>query len=257
MNDHYATLGVARTASADEIKLAFRKLASQHHPDKGGDTKKFQEIQAAYETLGDEQKRAAYNNPQPQNPFGGAGPNFDFNEIFNMFGAKFQQPQQRSHARMTLWITIQDVAAPGPRVVAMGTNTGTHNIEINIPNGINDGDNVQYPNLGPNKQDLVVTFRIHPDRAWQRANNNVHTEITASMWKLITGGDMPMLDIRGNRIEISIPANTQPGSMLRAKGRGLPDRNGQLGDMLVRVQARLPARISPELMAAIQQESAE
>ena len=257
MNDHYATLGVARTATADEIKRAFRKLASQHHPDKGGDTKKFQEIQAAYETLGDEQKRAAYNNPQPQNPFGGAGPNFDFNEIFNMFGAKFQQPQQRSHARMTLWITIQDVAAPGPRVVAMGTNTGTHNIEINIPNGINDGDNVQYPNLGPNKQDLVVTFRIHPDRAWQRANNNVHTEITASMWKLITGGDMPMLDIRGNRIEISIPANTQPGSMLRAKGRGLPDRNGQLGDMLVRVQARLPARISPELMAAIQQESAE
>ena len=257
MNDHYATLGVARTATADEIKRAFRKLASQHHPDKGGDTKKFQEIQAAYETLGDEQKRAAYNNPQPQNPFGGAGPNFDFNEIFNMFGAKFQQPQQRSHARMTLWITIQDVAAPGPRVVAMGTNTGTHNIEINIPNGINDGDNVQYPNLGPNKQDLVVTFRIHPDRAWQRANNNVHTEITASMWKLITGGDMPMLDIRGNRIEISIPANTQPGSMLRAIGRGLPDRNGQLGDMLVRVQARLPARISPELMAAIQQESAE
>jgi len=55
MNDHYATLGVARTASADEIKRAFRKLASQHHPDKGGDTKKFQEIQAAYETLGDEQ----------------------------------------------------------------------------------------------------------------------------------------------------------------------------------------------------------
>jgi DnaJ-class molecular chaperone len=259
MNDHYATLGVARTASADEIKRAFRKLASQHHPDKGGDTKKFQEIQAAYETLGDEQKRAAYNNPRPPHPFNSSGShqNFDFNEIFNMFGAKFQQPQQRSQARMTLWITIQDVAAPGPRVVAMGTNTGTHNIEINIPNGITDGDNVQYPNLGPNKQDLVVTFRIHPDRAWQRASNNVHTEITVSMWKLITGGDMPMLDIRGNRIEISIPANTQPGSMLRARGRGLPDRNGQLGDMLVRVQARLPARISPELMAAIQQESAE
>ena len=71
MTDYYSTLGVARTASADEIKKAFRKLASQHHPDKGGDTKKFQEIQAAYETLGDEQKRAAYNNPQSQMPFGG------------------------------------------------------------------------------------------------------------------------------------------------------------------------------------------
>jgi molecular chaperone DnaJ len=259
MTDHYATLGVARNASADEIKRAFRKLASQHHPDKGGDTKKFQEIQAAYETLGDEQKRAAYNNPQPQHPFGGGGfhQNFDFNEIFNMFGTKFQQPQQRSHARMTLWITIQDVAAPGSRVVAMGTPTGTHNIEINIPNGINDGDNVQYPSLGPGGQDLVITFRVHPDKTWQRVNNNVHIETTVSMWKFIAGGDVPMLDIRGNRIEISIPANTQPGSMLRARGRGLPDRNGQLGDMLVRVQARLPSRISPELMAAIQQESAE
>jgi DnaJ-class molecular chaperone len=259
MTDHYTTLGVARTASADEIKRAFRKLASQHHPDKGGDTKKFQEIQAAYEILGDEQKRSAYNNPQPQQPFGGGNfhQNFDFNEIFNMFGAKFQQPQQRGHARMTLWITIQDVAAPGTRVVAMNTQAGTHNVEINIPNGITDGDNVQYPNLGPGGQDLVITFRVHPSQTWQRANNNVHTEITVSMWKFITGGDVPMLDIRGNRIEISIPSNTQPGSMLRARGRGLPDRNGQLGDMLVRAQARLPDRISPELLAAIQQEPAK
>ena len=90
MTDHYATLGVARTASADEIKRAFRKLASQHHPDRaGGNTTKFQEIQAAYETLGDEQKRASYNTPQPQHPFGGGGfhQNFDFNEIFNMFAS--------------------------------------------------------------------------------------------------------------------------------------------------------------------------
>jgi len=57
MSDHYATLGVAKTAAPDEIKQAFRRLASQHHPDKGGDTKKFQEIQAAYDTLGDPGKR--------------------------------------------------------------------------------------------------------------------------------------------------------------------------------------------------------
>ena len=66
MTDHYATLGVPRTATADEIKRAFRRLASQHHPDKGGDTQKFQAIQAAYATLGDEQKRAEYDNPRPQ-----------------------------------------------------------------------------------------------------------------------------------------------------------------------------------------------
>jgi molecular chaperone DnaJ len=259
MTDYYSTLGVPRTASADEIKKAYRKLASQHHPDKGGDTKKFQEIQAAYETLGDEQKRAAYNNPQPQSPFGSGGfhPGFDFNEIFNMFGAKFQQPQQRGHARMTLWITIQDVANPGARVVAMGTTTGTHNIEITIPNGIQDGDNVQFSGLGPGGQDLVITFRIHPDRTWQRNNTNVTTEHTASVWKLIAGGTITMLDIRGNRIELSIPARTQPGSLLRARGRGLPDRSGTKGDMLVRVQAEIPTQISEELLAAIQKESSK
>ena len=58
MPDHYATLGVAKSATEDEIKRAFRRLASQHHPDKGGDTQKFQEIQAAYHVLGDAAKRA-------------------------------------------------------------------------------------------------------------------------------------------------------------------------------------------------------
>ena len=261
MTDYYATLGVARTASADEIKKAFRKLASQHHPDKGGDTKKFQEIQAAYDTLGDEKKRAAYNNPQSQMPFGG-GPqfnqNFNFNEIFNMFGASFQHPQQqRGHARMTLWINIKDVAAPGSRTVTMGTQTGTHNIEITIPNGIEDGDNVQFSGLGPDRQDLVITFRIHPDRTWQRNSNNVTTEHTTSVWRLIAGGTIIMADIRGNRIELSIPARTQPGSLLRARGRGLPDRNGNIGDMLVRIQAEIPTKISEELLAAIQQELAK
>ena len=84
MTDHYATLGVPRTATAADIKQAFRRLASQHHPDKGGDTAKFQAIQAAYATLGDEQKRAEYNNPRPQ--FGpGPGAGFNFEEFFGVF----------------------------------------------------------------------------------------------------------------------------------------------------------------------------
>jgi DnaJ-class molecular chaperone len=64
--DHYNTLGVAKNASPDEIKKAYRKLASQHHPDKGGDKAKFQEIQVAYDTLSDTNKRQQYDNPAPQ-----------------------------------------------------------------------------------------------------------------------------------------------------------------------------------------------
>ena len=70
MTNHYNTLGVDRNSSPDEIKKAYRKLASQHHPDKGGDTATFQNIQTAYDILSDPQKRQHYDNPQPQG-FGG------------------------------------------------------------------------------------------------------------------------------------------------------------------------------------------
>ena len=88
MSDHYTTLGVPRTATPDEIKRAFRKLASQHHPDKGGNTQKFQSIQAAYDTLGDTVKRAEYDNPRPQFSGFPGGAQFNMNDIFGqMFGA--------------------------------------------------------------------------------------------------------------------------------------------------------------------------
>ena len=260
MPDHYATLGVAKTATADEIKRAFRKLASQHHPDKGGDTQRFQEIQAAYDTLGDAAKRAQYDHPASQFSGFGGGPNFnnnfDFNTIFDMFGARFQhqQPQRPQHARLTLWITLQDVAMPGPRTVSMGSHTGAHNVEVNIPQGIEDGDHVKYDNLAPGGQDLVITYRIHPSPQWQRTGANLITEISASFWILTAGGDVTVTDIRGNQLALTVPPNTAPGTMLRARSRGLPDRSGNRGDMLVRLQAELPRSISPELMAAIKKE---
>ena len=72
MKDHYKTLGVEKSASADEIKKAFRKLAHQHHPDKGGDEKKFKEASEAYQVLSDEKKRKEYDT------YGSAGPNHGF-----------------------------------------------------------------------------------------------------------------------------------------------------------------------------------
>jgi molecular chaperone DnaJ len=260
MTDHYATLGVARTSTADEIKQAYRRLASKFHPDKGGNTTKFQEIEEAYRTLGNADKRAEYDNPNKffgQSPGGQpAGNQFNFGDIFEMFGARFSQP--RSHARMSLWISLQDVAAPGAKLVSVGTNVGTQTIEIQIPNGIADGDNVHYSGLAPGGADLVVTFRIKPDLNWQRQEDNpanLVTNTVVSIWQLITGSEVPIADIRGNQLMLTIPPMTQPGALLRARGRGLTDRNGQSGDMLVRLVAKIPTKISPELMTAIQQES--
>jgi curved DNA-binding protein len=249
MTDHYATLGVARLATQDEIKQAFRRLASQHHPDKGGDTHRFQEIQAAYEVLGDESRRAQYDNPQPQ--FGHGGTHFNMNDIFGaMFGQHFQQ-RRPSHVRMSLWVRLQDVAQGGRRPVAVGTAQGTQTIEIEIPLGINDGDHVQYAGIGPGGTDLVVQFRVHPHPQWERHGLNLIFDQKVPVWDLILGNKIKLVSITNNELEATIPGGTQPGTLLRLRGQGLRDRNGNQGDVFVRLATYLPTRIAPEIADAI------
>jgi DnaJ-class molecular chaperone len=257
MTDYYAALGVPKTATADEIKKAFRKLASQHHPDKGGDTQKFQAIQQAYATLGDEQKRAEYDNPRPQfSGFHGHPGGVNINDIFGqMFGQQFAQQHQhprRSHVRMTLWILLLDVATGGKRTVSLGTQSGVSAVEIEIPLGINDGDTVQYEGIGPGGSDLVVQFKVTPDRKWQRDGLNLAQEVRIDIWNLILGGELTIDTLTGKTLSTQVPARTQPGTVLRLKGQGLRDRAGQIGDIMVRVQAQIPENIPPEIIDAIQ-----
>jgi DnaJ-class molecular chaperone len=257
MTDYYAALGVPRTATADNIKRAFRRLASQHHPDKGGDTQKFQAIQEAYATLGDEQKRAEYDNPKPQfSGFHGHPGGVNINDIFGqMFGQQFAQQHQhprRSHVRMTLWISLLDVATGGRRTVSLGTQSGVSAVEIEIPLGVNDGDNVQYEGIGPGGSDLVVQFKVTPDRKWQRDGLNLAQEVRIDIWNLILGGDLTIDTLTGKTLSTRVPARTQPGTVLRLKGQGLRDRAGQTGDIMIRVQAQIPENIPPEIIDAIQ-----
>jgi len=251
MQNPYQTLGVDRNATADEIKRAYRKLASQHHPDKGGDKVRFQEIQGAYDTLSDPQRRASFDNPRPQSHsfgFQGHGP-FDFQSVFDIFGARFQQPHQQrtQRAQMSLWITLLDVVQAGPKTISVGTHQGNMTVEIEIPAGINDGDTVQYPGIGPGGMDLLITFRIHPNPKWERQGLSLITDQTVDIWDLILGCDVPITDIANTELSVTLPAGTQPGALVRLKGRGLRDRSGQIGDLFIRVQARIPADIPEEL----------
>jgi curved DNA-binding protein len=260
MTDHYATLGVPRTAAADEIKQAFRKLASQHHPDKGGDTRKFQEIQAAYAVLGDEAARTAYDNPRQQ--FGGftstGGHPFDLNNIFNMFsqggfpGGQQQQQQRRNHARMSLWISLADAIRGGSKTVAVTTSAGNTTVNIDIPPGIDDGDHVQYGGVAPGGLDLVIQFRVSPDPVWHRDGVHLHSDHKISIWDLITGSDVEIQTAQGKTVTFSVPPKTQPGTVMRLRAQGIHNRAGARGDALIRLQAEIPADIPEEIIAAIQ-----
>lgn len=258
MTDHYSTLGVNKDATQDEIKKAFRKLASQHHPDKGGDTAKFQEIQAAYDTLGDPAKRQQYDSPRPHvSGFSNApgGFHFDFgNPHFNdVFGQMFGQAhrQRPAFVRMSLWIRLSDVAQGGSRPVSVSTPQGTSTIEVSIPLGINDGDSVQYQGLAPGGQDLVIQYRIHPDPAWQRTGLDLITEQSVNIWDMILGGDVSIRTLTGDQLITTMPPKTQPRTMLRLRKQGLKDRDGRQGDILVRVNPVIPKDIAPEIEEAI------
>jgi DnaJ-class molecular chaperone len=261
MNDYYSILGVERTANADEIKMAYRRLASKHHPDRGGDKNQFQQIEEAYRTLGDTAQRAAYDNPGPQSQFGNfaGGFGFNFNDIFGQmfsgnpgFATQFNTGARAYSVRMSLWITLMDAVTGGRRPVSVSTPQGSTVIEIDIPPGVNDGDAVRYPNLAPGNGDLVVQFRVHPHAQWTRNGLDLVCEHSVSVWQLILGGEISVLAITGDTLTTSIPPRTQPRSVLRLRGKGIRNQVGQTGDLLIKLMAHLPDHIDPEIIQAIQ-----
>jgi curved DNA-binding protein len=187
--DHYQTLGVGRNATADEIKQAYRRMAARHHPDRGGDTSAFQNIEQAYRVLSDPQARAQYDNPRPQfhgfeSDFMTSG--FDFDSIFNMFGAKFHH-NIKPQARIQVWLELRDVITIKKQIIHVNTTQGQQAVEITVPTGVEDGDTVQYSGIAPGGLDLIVTFRIRPDARWTRRGNNLQTQCDVSIWELILG----------------------------------------------------------------------
>lgn len=264
MTDYYQTLGVQRNATDDEIKRAYRKAAMKHHPDRGGDQVRFQEIQEAYATLGDPQKKQQYDNPQPHvqinvngHPWQGGGNPFDFDTIFEMFGARMgprQQQQQRTQ-RISIWIPLESAVVGGPRMLNIGTAQGASTIEVRIPPGIQDNENVRYPGLAPGGTDLIINYRVHPHPNWERNGLDLHCEKSLDFWQLILGTTLTLTDLQGRELALTIPPRCKPGTIMRARGRGVAREGHNPGDLLVRLQALMPTDIPEEIIDILQKEA--
>ena len=266
MANAYETLGVPKGASDEEIKRAYRKLASQHHPDKGGDTQRFQEIQSAYETLSDPVKRQQHDNPSPfqhfgGNPngshfefhFGGAGPEDIFAQFFQQgFGHNpFQrqhQPRRNKDLRVGLTINLASTLEQQRKTISVQTTKGDRfTVDVEIPRGVNNGTTIKYSQMGDNmfdtltRGDLYVIINVENNSRFRIHGINLIAELKLDAVDAITGCDKIIQGLDGKEFSIKIPQACQHGMKFGLAGQGLYQMNTMVrGDLVVEVAIQIP-----------------
>lgn len=263
MIDYYTTLGVAKTATQDEIKRAYRKLASQHHPDKGGDKGKFQEIQAAYAVLSDEKKRAEYDKPASSFEFNGVPPNFDdvFGNIFSNSGFEgfFRQRQapikRNKNLNIGASISLED-AYQGKNIIAnIKLPSGREQVlDVKIPAGVSDGTTLRLAAMGDDsiptapRGDIYLTISIVPHPRFVRQNNDLVYNLDVGAVDAMIGKNYQIETIDNRIIDVKINPGTQHGQLLAANGYGMPDihDNKRFGRMLIHVNIQIPTNLTEE-----------
>jgi curved DNA-binding protein len=271
--DYYSTLGVTRNASDDEIKKAYRKLAMKHHPDRGGDEKKFKEISEAYDVLSDPQKKQIFDmggDPRGNQSQGGGfhqGP-FEFhfgsnnwNDIFGGFGfGGHRQVQKNKTINIGVEVTLQEVLN-GKVLDAEITIPGgrTKVININIPPGINDGQQIRYSGMGDNSiphlppGDLLVNIRIINNTEFRREGDSLVIDRYVPVWDAILGCKIEITTLDGKDLEISVPPGTQSDTILSCKNEGLPNmRSHARGNLLIRIRVSIPRNLTTEQRTKIE-----
>lgn len=256
--DHYQTLGIQKNATTEEIKKAYRRLASKYHPDReGGDTARFQQIEHAYRILSDQDSRHQYDNPAPQFQgfpggfrFDGANP---FEDILNQFTRQAQAPRQNIYT-ITVFVTLTQVANGSTEAIQVQTDDGVKTFQIRIPPFVEDGQRIRYDGLMPSGP-LMITFRIHRHPVFERRGIDLFMTRDISIFDLVLGTTIFVPTIREQTLEITIPPGTKPGSTFRIPNHGLETPN-QKGCQFVLINAVIPDTISQEIILALEKDRA-
>jgi curved DNA-binding protein len=268
--DYYTTLGLQRGASPEDIKKAYRSLAMKHHPDRGGDEKKFKEIEEAYRTLADPQKKQMADmgvDPNSQHSGHNQGPfEFHFNsgnfeDIFGNFGFGFNQrrPARNKSFNVNITITLEEVLTGKEVSAEIGLPGGQKKfVSIGIPPGIENGQHIRYQGMGDNSikeapaGDLIVNIQVLKHPKFQREGDNLIYNHKVSVWDALIGGLVRVETLDKKTIDVTIPPGTQPDTILGCKHEGLPNvRTKRRGSLLIRISIEIPKDLTEDQKSAI------
>jgi DnaJ-class molecular chaperone len=301
MRDPYSVLGVAKTASADEIKKAYRRLAKKFHPDQNKDDpkakEKFSEANSAYEIVGDEKKRGQFDRgeidaegkPRFQGfegfgagsggggfrrSAGGGAEHFEFNagggfDPSDLFGDLFgrgarrgprQAPPKGEDVTGTVSVGLVD-AAKGTTARVILPNGRT--LEVKIPEGMEDGKQIRLKGqgnpspLGGEAGDAIITVRVLPHPFFRLDGRDLRADLPITLYEAALGGKVQVPTL-GGAVEMTLPAWSNSGRVLRLRGKGLP-ASGKLpaGDLFVTLRVTLPEKADADLEELMRKWQAE
>ena len=246
--DYYKVLGVDKSATQDDIKKAFRKLARKYHPDLNpndpGAKDKFQEINEANEVLSDPEKRKKYDE------YGEHWKHADeFEKQKQQYGANGGRSAgfRGQDYNAELQLSLREAAETHKQVL----NVNGKNIRITVPAGIANGQTIKLRghgapgvNGGP-AGDLYITFVIPDDPVFKRLGNDLYIHAPLSLYTAVLGGE-ETVDTLNGKVKLKVKPETQNGTKVRLKGKGFPvyKEEGKFGDLIVTYNVTIPSNLT-------------
>jgi len=244
--DYYSTLGVGRNATSEEIKKAYRKQAMAHHPDRtGGDDTQFKQIQEAYATLSDTNKKQQYDNPQPT--FNDAfGRNYD--DMFNqMFGGRNRRMRNKD-ILCTAQVDLVDIIKGKRLDIEYNLPSGiSQTATVQVPAGIENAVTMRYTGLGDNsirqmpRGDLLIKIIIRHPKGWDREGNNLITMTDIDPFEAMLGCRKIIRTLENKTLQLTIPPGCQPGQVFSISDHGLINpHTRRRGNIYVKIKLNVP-----------------